>query len=54
MMSDTVFDTTVSGDPPAGAYTFELWALTGGGELIIKAYTTNIAVLELPRANCSS
>lgn len=49
MLSDTVIHTGNSGDPPAGTYTFELWALAGGGNLTIVPYMSNIAVLELPR-----
>lgn len=54
ILSDTVFDTLASGDPPTGSYTFELWALSGGGQLTVDPYMSNIAVLELPNAQCQN
>jgi len=52
MLSDTVYDTLSLGDPPKGSYTFELWALGGGGTVTVVPYMSNIAVLELPRPGC--
>lgn len=49
MLSDTVHHMGTYFDPPAGLYTFELWALAGGGNLTIVPFMSNIAVLELSR-----
>ena len=54
MLSDMVYHTGVRADPPPGVYTFELWALAGGGTLTIVPFMSNIAVLELPRQRVSS
>jgi hypothetical protein len=49
MLSDTVYHMGTNFDPPAGLYTFELWALAGAGTLTIVPFMSNITVLELPR-----
>lgn len=49
MLSDTVLDVRYGQQPPAGNYVAELWAQTGGGELQVAGYTTNILLWEMPR-----
>lgn len=52
MMSDTVYDVLTNNQPPAGTYTFQLWALSGGPPLQVFQYMSNIAVIEVPRPGC--
>jgi len=47
-LCDTVQDNTTLLPPPAGDYTFELHALSGGGTLLIVGAMTTISVLEIP------
>ena len=47
-LCDTVQDNVTLLPPPAGDYTFELHALSGGGTLLIVGAMTTISVLEIP------
>lgn len=47
-LSDTILDTRVNNHPPSGNYVAELWAYTGGGQLDVVPYATNILVWECP------
>ena len=47
-LCDTVQDLTTMVAPVAGDYTFELHALSGGGNLLVLGTMTTISVLEIP------
>ena len=48
-MSDTVYNYLIKDTPTSGDYTFELWAMTGQGQLTIVPYRTNLVIMEIRR-----
>jgi len=52
-LCDTVQDLATMIAPVAGDYTFELYAMSGGGDLHVLGTMTTIAVLEMPQPDCA-